>query len=94
MEVVNFIKNYWTQIVFVVGTFIALYKHFKNSNEALKCSLRNDILSIYESCKRDKKITMYQLQAIKYSYEAYKKLNGNSFVETIVNEVEHFEKLD
>ena len=63
-------------------------------NESLKCSLRNDILSIYESCKKDKRISMYQLQAIEYSYEQYKALKGNSFVDDIMNIVKMYEVID
>lgn len=63
-------------------------------NESMKCSLRNDILSIYDSCKKDKQITLYQLQALEYSYEQYKALKGNSFVDDIMNIVKMFEVID
>ena len=62
--------------------------------EAVKCSLRNDVLAIYDECKEDKKITKYQLDAIRYSYELYKKLNGNSFVDTIYEKVQKYEIID
>jgi peptidoglycan hydrolase CwlO-like protein len=56
--------------------------------------LRNDILDIYDRCKDSKQITLYQLESIKFSYELYKKLKGNSFVEEIVKRVEQFEIID
>ena len=62
--------------------------------EAVKCSLRNDILTIYDRCKNDKKITHYQLQAIQHSAEIYFKLKGNSFVKDVVNRVSDFELID
>lgn len=62
--------------------------------DAMKCSLRNDILSVYDRCKDKKQITHYQLQSIKYSSEIYFKMRGNSFVEDIVKRVEKFEVID
>lgn len=52
----NFIKEYWTQILFVLGFVIALYKFIQSMIEATKCSLRNDILDIYDRCKDSKKL--------------------------------------
>ena len=34
--------------------------------EATKCSLRNDILEIYDRCKDSKKITKWQLESIRF----------------------------
>lgn len=65
-----------------------------NYIEATKCSLRNDILQIYDSCKDKKIITHYQLQALKYSSEIYFKMGGNSFVKDIVDRVKNFELID
>jgi hypothetical protein len=62
--------------------------------EATKCSLRNDILEIYDQCKNEKKITKWQLSAIKMSYEQYKRLKGNSFVDELVKKVDTFEIID
>ena len=66
----------------------------KNINESTKCTLRNDILDIYDRCKDQKKITHYQLQSLMYSYDRYKKLHGNSFVDEIVERVDKFELID
>lgn len=90
----DFIKTYWVQITFVCTILIAMYKFASAMIEATKCSLRNDILDIYDRCKDEKKITMYQKQSIAYSYEQYKALKGNSFVEDIVNKVKTFEVVD
>jgi len=62
--------------------------------QAVKCSLRNDILDIYDRCKETKQITHYQLEAIKHSFFLYKKLKGNSFVEDVVERVKQFELID
>lgn len=93
MKTLEFIKNYWTQIIFIVGLFITYWKIRQASREATKCSLRNDILQIYDQCKDKQEITLYQLEAISLSYELYKKLKGNSFVQAIYNEVQNYKKI-
>lgn len=94
MALINFIKEYWVQIVFICTLLIAIYKFAKAMIEATKCSLRNDILEIYDRCKDSKKITKWQLESIEYSYKQYKLLKGNSFVEALVEKVENFEVID
>lgn len=94
MLIIKLIREYWVQIVFVCTILIAIYKFGKAMIEATKCSLRNDILEIYDKCKNEKKITKWQLQAIKYSYEQYKKLKGNSFIDELVKKVNTFEVID
>ena len=94
MALINFIKEYWVQIVFICTLLIAIYKSGQAMIEATKCSLRNDILEIYDRCKDSKKITKWQLESIEYSYKQYKLLKGNSFVEALVEKVENFEVID
>lgn len=89
----QFIKDYWPQILYAGGIAIAIIAQIRASRQATKCSLRNDILQIYTECKDQKKITLYQLEAISLSYELYKKLKGNSFVQAIYNEVQTYEKI-
>lgn len=94
MALINLIKEYWVQIAFICTLLIAIYKFLKAMIEATKCSLRNDILEIYDRCKESKKITKWQLESIEYSYKQYKLLKGNSFVEALVEKVEDFEIID
>ena len=94
MEIINFIKEYWVLISFFIGELGALFIFAKFILAGIKCSLRNDILDIYDRCKDTKKITHYQLESIQYSYTIYKKLKGNSFVEEIVRKVKSFELVD
>jgi len=94
MLIINLIKEYWAQILFVCALLGGAYKFAMAMIEATKCSLRNDILEIYDQCKNEKKITKWQLSAIKMSYEQYKKLKGNSFVEELVKKVDTFEIID
>lgn len=94
MEIINFIKEYWVLITFFIGEIGALIIFVKSIHRGTKCSLRNDILDIYDRCKEKKQITYYQLESIKSSYEEYRKLKGNSFVEEIVERVKEFEIID
>lgn len=94
MIVLDFILKYWTLILFFGGFFVTMGKYQMAQTRAIKCSLRNDILEIWDKCREKKTITKYQLQALQMSYAEYKKLKGNSFVDDIVQRVKSFEIID
>ena len=94
MEIINFIKEYWVLIVFFIGEIGVVWGFIQSIRKGIQCTLRNDILNIYDRCKDKQEITHYQLQSIKYSYDIYKKLKGNSFVEEIVKKTEKFKIVD
>ena len=52
------------------------------------------MLDIWDKCKEKRQITQYQLQAFDYSYDLYKKLKGNSFIDEIKGRIEEFEIID
>lgn len=94
IKILDFVSKYWTLILFFGGFLITLGKYQLAQTRAIKCSLRNDILDIWDKCIADKKITKYQLEAIELSYTEYKKLKGNSFVDEIHKRIQTFEILD
>lgn len=94
ISIIQIIKEYWVIITFLCGVLAAMFTFGKSMIEATKCSLRNDILEIYDRCKEKKQITKYQLESIEYSYKQYKSLRGNSFVQNLVEKVETFEIID
>ena len=94
MEIINFLKEYWVLITFFIGEIGALFVFAKSILKGTKCSLRNDILDIWDRCNEKKVITRYQLQSIEYSYDLYKKLKGNSFIDEIMERVKDFEIID
>lgn len=94
MEILEFIREYWVIITAFLGELGVIWGFIKNINKSTKCTLRNDILDIYDRCKESGRITHYQLQSIMYSYDRYKKLKGNSFVDEIVDRIEKFELID
>lgn len=91
---IDFIQKYWVQIMFIGSCIYAIGKFCKYFLEAMKCSLRNDILDIYDKCKGTKTITRYQLQSLEASADIYFKLGGNSFVHDIVDDVRQYEVID
>ena len=94
MEVLRFIKEYWTQIVFSFGIISALIIQIKSSREATRCSLRNDILEIWDKCKDSKTITRYQLESYVNSRDLYFKLHGDGFVHALDQKISLFEVID
>lgn len=94
MDIFNFIRDYWVQITAICAFLLGFIKFTLTILEAIKCSLRNDILTIYDRCKEKREISKYQLQSLKHSTEIYFKLKGNSFVESLMEDVKQFKKLD
>ena len=94
MEILDFIKEYWAFITFCAGEVGLVWVFIQNIKKGIKCTLRNDILDIFDRCKDRRAITRYQLQSIKYSYDVYKKLGGNSFVDDIVEKVNEYRVID
>jgi len=94
MTIINFLKEYWVLICFFVGEIGVLFAFVKSIHRGTKCSLRNDIVEIYEKCKKTKTITRYELETVCLSFEEYEKLKGNSFVKKLVDEMKTFEIID
>lgn len=94
MEIIKFIKEYWVLISFFIGEIGILFVFAQSILKGTKCSLRNDILDIWDRCNERKVITRYQLQSIEYSYDLYKKLKGNSFIDEIMERIKEFEIVD
>lgn len=80
----EFLRENWVLITFCASEVGVIYGFVRLLIKTAKCTLRNDILSIYDKCKESKQITEFQLQSVTYSYDVYKKLKGNSFIDTIV----------
>ena len=59
----QWIKEYWVQLVFLVSILGTLIGFFIAMVRATKCTLRNDILEIWDRCKDKQEITRYQLES-------------------------------
>lgn len=94
MEILDFLKNYWVLITFFVGELGVLVAFVKSIHRGIKCTLRNDIVEIYEECKPKREITKFQFETACLSYEEYKRLKGNSFVDKLMAEMKGFKIVD
>ena len=90
MKVLEFIKTYWTQILFLV----AILGMIKSYIEATRCSLRNDILEIWDRCKDSQTITQFQLESYTNSRDLYFKLKGDGFVHALDEKIMKFKIVD
>lgn len=89
------LKAILTVIGFVVTGFLgyltARLKDYKkrdrNQEDSLKCLLRSNITSKYYVYTELKEIPYYEKENIDRMFEQYKNMGGNSYVETIVKEI-------
>ena len=52
-----------------------------------RCLLRSDMLNIYYDNRKEQTIRQYEYENFVFLYEAYKALEGNSFIDKIYDEV-------
>lgn len=75
----------------VLGYFVGKVKEYKKKDtrqeEALKCLLRSNITSKYYVYSELKEIPYYEKENIDKMFEQYKNMGCNSYVDTIVKEI-------
>lgn len=72
------------------GAGVILWKVRKwivNIIEGMKCQLRSDMLRTYYKNKDKKTIRQFELENFTMSYDAYRALGGNSFIEEVHSDV-------
>lgn len=79
------------EIGVLLGVIIPIIVWIKKIANGTKCQLRNEMLHIYYHNKDDKRIRQYEYENFVFLYEAYKALNGNSFIDKIYEEVKSWE---
>lgn len=87
---IKFIKDYWTQILFLIG-MLGMAKAYL---EATKCSLRNDILEIWDRTKETKTLTKFQLESYTNSRDLYFKIGGDGFIHALDEQIKDFKIID
>lgn len=90
----QWIKEYWVQLVFLVSILGTLIGFFIAMVRATKCTLRNDILEIWDRCKDKEEITRYQLESYISSRDLYFKLKGDGFVHQLDKRITGFKIVD
>ena len=79
------------EIGVLLGVILPLIASVKKIANGTKCQLRSDMLSIYYRHRESKKIHQYEFENFVLLYEAYKSLNGNSFIDKINEELQSWE---
>ena len=75
----------------LVGTIIPMVVWVKRIVNGQRCQLRSDMLQIYYHNHKTNQIRQYEYENFVFLYEAYKSLNGNSFIDKIYKEVQTWE---
>ena len=90
MELTTLI-TFFTEITVLVGAIAPVIVLIRKITNGQKCQLRSEMLQIYYHNKDTKTIRQYEFENFVLLYEAYKALKGNSFIDTIYNEVKKWE---
>ena len=80
-----------TEIGVLLGVIIPVIVRIDRIANGQKCQLRNDMLQIYYRNREQEKIRQYEYENFVKLYEAYKALNGNSFIDKIYSDVKTWE---
>lgn len=79
------------ELVALVSAVIPMIVWIRKVANGQRCQLRNEMLRIYYRHHDDEKIRQYEYENFVFLYEAYKALNGNSFIDKIYSEVKTWE---
>lgn len=79
------------EITILLSVVIPIIKRMNKLAEGTKCQLRNEMLRTYYHNHDNGKIRQYEKENFVFLYEAYKALNGNSFIDDIYKEVRTWE---
>ena len=76
----------------IIGYLIKQVKHKNkediNLKDAVKSMLRSDITNYYYHCMAREYIRQWEKENIIYLYQSYKSLDGNSYVDIIMKDIE------
>lgn len=79
------------EIGVLVGVLVPFAVTIKKISNGTKCQLRSEMLRIYYHNHQTGRIRQYEYENFVFLYEAYKALNGNSFIDKIYTEVKTWE---
>lgn len=81
------------EIGVLVGVIAPVIVLIKKIIDGQRCQLRSEMLEIYYHNKDAKKIRQYEKENFMMLYGAYKALKGNSFIDTIYEDVRKWETI-
>lgn len=79
------------EIGVLFGVIVPVIVSVRKIGNGTRCQLRSEMLRIYYHCHEKGVIRQYEYENFVMLYEAYKALNGNSFVDKIYKEVQDLE---
>jgi hypothetical protein len=79
------------EIGVLIGIITPIIVKVNKISNGTKCQLRSEMLRIYYHHYEIGKIRQYEYENFVFLYEAYKALNGNSFIDKIYSEVKTWE---
>lgn len=82
-----------TGVAAAAAVIWAVIRWAKRITDGAKCQLRSDMLRTYYRHRETETIRQYEFENFVLSYDAYKALGGNSFIEHIWAEVNEWEVL-
>ncbi len=75
----------------LLGVIVPVIVSIRKIADGTRCQLRSEMLRIYYNNRESEKIRQYEIENFFMLYEAYKALNGNSFIDKIHDEVKSWE---
>ena len=79
------------EIGVLIGVIVPVIVSIKKIANGTKCQLRSEMLRIYYRNHDAKAIRQYEYQNFVELYDAYKALNGNSFIDEIYEKIKDWE---
>ena len=78
------------QISTIIGVIAPCVAFCVTTLRGQKCLLRSEMLDIYYKHNDDKEMTQYEFENFGLLYDAYKKLHGNSFIDKVYADIQHW----
>lgn len=72
------------------GVVWKIFASMATIREGVKSLLRKQMLETYYKCLPTREIRQYRYETFMLSYQAYKALGGNSFIDRIKEEIDEF----
>lgn len=88
-NIINYVIT--TFVGMTIGYLIKQFTQYKSMKSAIKGLLRAQMVNVYYEYQPQKKTSHYIKEAWLMNYEAYKELGGNSFIDTLKEDVEDWE---
>lgn len=80
-----------SEIGVLLGVIVPVVIWIKRIANGQKCQLRSEMLQIYYHNREKETIRQFEYENFVMLYEAYKALNGNSFIDKIYADVKKWE---